>query len=107
MQIQVLKATATQYPNQGRYFLAEMTAGAHSIIVSISRNEFRVIVQNASNRAWKGMGKAYRDQDAALRSYKTPEIRAMIEHAATLDKETLAQPYVAPRAAQDFDGTYL
>jgi hypothetical protein len=47
-------------------------------------NYVQVIVQNAMNRAWKGMGKRFANLDLALKSYKTEAIRGMISTACDI-----------------------
>jgi len=41
-------------------------------------------MHNASNRAFKQLGKTYRNFDEALSNYKSSEARAMIEAARNL-----------------------
>jgi hypothetical protein len=82
--IQVVHTHVSNYPNTGRYFFAELAAGKHSIIVTVAPKYIAVTVQNASNRAWRGPGKNFRDLDTALANYKTAEIRAMLRTAVEL-----------------------
>jgi hypothetical protein len=44
----------------------------------------QVVVQNAMNRAWKGMGKRFANLESALKSYKTEAIRSMIATACEI-----------------------
>jgi hypothetical protein len=82
--VQIIETKAKTYPNLGRYFFAELSAGKHKAMVTVAPNYLQVIVQNASNRAWRGMGKRFTNTEAALAAYKTAEIRAMIQAAADL-----------------------
>jgi hypothetical protein len=85
--IEIVKTNVTVFPNLGRYFFADLSCGKHNISVSMSPTEVRVIVQNASNRAWRGMGKTFPSIDAALANYKTPAVRAMIRAASLANQE--------------------
>jgi hypothetical protein len=84
MQIQVTRMTE-QTLSSGRYVYVEMTAGKHTATISVEpKGALRVIVQNASHRAWRGMGKYFGRIDQALASYKTEAVKAMITHAVEL-----------------------
>lgn len=83
MDVQIIKSSAKNYDNIGRHFLCEAACGKHSAVVVIAENYVRVVVQNASNRAWRGMGKVFPNTAAALEAYRTPAIRAIIEAAQT------------------------
>jgi hypothetical protein len=87
--ILIKRSEAKVYPNLGGlYFTAELESGKHSaIVVCRARGGLQVIVQNAANRCWKGMGKSFPTGEAALAAYKTPEIRAMISEALRLHQE--------------------
>jgi hypothetical protein len=39
-----------------------------------------VCVMNASNRAWRGMGRSFRTFSDALNGYKSQEVKQMIEY---------------------------
>lgn len=90
MMIQTSSARATHYPNLGRYFFAELTAGKHSIAVSASAQEVRVILNNASHRAFGGMGRGFNSWAEAIEGYRTPAVRAMLVEAQRLDAEDRA-----------------
>jgi hypothetical protein len=90
--VQVIKSEHKTYQNLGRYFYSEMRAGKHHVTVAVAPNHLQVIVHNASNRCWRGMGKQFPNLAAALAYYKTPEVRAMLELA------------VAQAATGDADG---
>ncbi len=49
--------------------------------------ECQIVVHNDSHRVWRGMGKMRRDKQEALEAYRTPEMHAMIELAATYTAE--------------------
>jgi len=86
MMIQTTSARSETFSRLGRYFFAELTSGKHSIALSASAGEVRVIVtSNASHRAWRGLGKAFGSYAEAIANYKTPEVRAMLEEAQRLD----------------------
>ena len=93
MEIQIIEATDKSYPLVGRrYFTAHARCGKHEATVMISNalpgalacegaqgTEVRVVVHNASNRAWKGIGgRVFGDAVAAVAAYKTAEIRQII-----------------------------
>ena len=66
------------------YTYVEMTCEKHSALVVVARgssNYIRVIVQNASNRVWRGHGKQFGTVAEAVANYKTSAIQSMIEHA--------------------------
>lgn len=69
------------------YLYVEMQCGKHSALVVVCRgasNYVQVVVQNAVNRAWRGMGKRFANVEAAIAAYKTEAIRTMIETACGL-----------------------
>lgn len=49
-----------------------------------------VCVYNASHKVWGGMGRTFRSFSEALDAYKSPEVKAMIEHLQDAVKPTLA-----------------
>lgn len=76
--------TSRQNAMGNEYLYVEMICGKHAALVVVCRgatNYVQVIVQNAMNRAWRGMGKRFATAEAALASYKTAAIRSMIETA--------------------------
>jgi hypothetical protein len=86
MTIQVNEVT-NQVAFGNAYTYVDMTCEKHSALVVIVRgssNYIRVVVQNASNRAWRGMGKQFDNVAEALAKYKTSAIRSMIEHAVEI-----------------------
>jgi hypothetical protein len=69
------------------YLYVEMQCGKHSALVVVCRgasNYVQVVVQNAMNRAWRGMGKRFATVEAALAAYKTDAIRGMIATACQM-----------------------
>jgi len=97
MDIQVVKSEQKTYQNLGRYFYSEMRAGKHHVTVAVAPSHLQVIVHNASNRCWRGMGKQFPDLAAALVYYKTPEVRAMLELAVA--QATTGDDIVADHSA--------
>lgn len=89
MNVEILEASDKTYPNTGRYFSVAARCGKHTAFVVVYHGQamgpirlpsyVRVCVNNASNRAWRGAGKSYRDEAAALENFKTPEVRAIIQ----------------------------
>ena len=85
--VQTLQHTAHVYPNAGRYTVTEMACGKHRATVMVGPDYVQVVVANASNRAWRGMGKRFTSISAAIASYKTQELRDMIAAAEALTEE--------------------
>lgn len=88
MMIQVKEVTK-QEACGNNYTYVEMACEKHSALVVVvkgARNYIQVIVQNASNRAWKKFGKEFATVADAVKNYKTAAIRSMIEHAAEIAK---------------------
>jgi hypothetical protein len=71
----------------------EMTCGNTSAFVSAplpnADADFQVICQNSHHRAWKGSGRFFPTLADALAGYKSPEMRAMINAAASLAEAPL------------------
>ena len=83
MQIIVTDHSAKSY-STGDYLFIGMTCGKHSATVVVctgKRSYVQVVVHNAANRCWRGMGKDFDDRESAKANYKTGEIRAMIDYA--------------------------
>lgn len=73
------KSTTTE---NGAHFFATALAGPTKVSIAVFHStnpnlhsDIWVIVQNASNRAFNGMGKRYRTIEAALAAYKRQTIR--------------------------------
>lgn len=76
--------TSRQTALGNEYLYVEMQCGKHSALVVVCRgatNYVQVVVQNAVNRAWRGMGKRFATAEAAVAAYKTEAIRSMIHTA--------------------------
>jgi len=83
LEINVIETTR-QAALGNQYTYVEMSCGKHSALVVVCRcatNYVQVVVQNAMNRAWRGMGKRFATVEAATAAYKTDAIRGMIETA--------------------------
>lgn len=82
--VEVLKQSTAVYPNTRRTVTClEGRAGKHHATIAVAHGaDVQVIVHNAANRCWRGLGKNYPTVDAALAAYKTPEVRAIIQAAA-------------------------
>jgi hypothetical protein len=86
MDINVIE-TSRQTALGNEYLYVEMQCGKHAALVVVCRgatNYVQVVVQNAMNRAWKGMGKRFANLESALKSYKTEAIRSMIATACEI-----------------------
>jgi hypothetical protein len=81
--VAVINSEHKTYTHLGRHFYSEMRAGKHHVSVVVAPKHLQVIVHNASNRCWRGMGKQFPNLAAALAYYKTPEVRAMLELAVS------------------------
>jgi hypothetical protein len=88
MTIQINKVTRNSYERLGNsYTQVELESGKHSVVVVVCRgnqNYIGVVVQNAANRAWRGMGKEFATEQDAVNNYKTPAIKAMIAEACKM-----------------------
>ena len=79
--------TSRQTALGNEYLYVELVCGKHSALVVVCKgasNYVQVIVQNAMNRAWRGMGRRFATVDAALAAYKTAAVRTMIEAACEM-----------------------
>jgi len=79
--------TSRQTALGNEYLYVEMQCGKHAALVVVCRgasNYVQVVVQNAMNRAWRGMGKRFASVESALSSYKTEAIRSMISTACEM-----------------------
>lgn len=86
MELNVVE-TSRQTALGNEYLYVEMVCGKHSALVVVCRgatNYVQVIVQNAMNRAWRGMGKRFANVETAVAAYKTQAVRSMIETACGL-----------------------
>lgn len=86
MLVEIVQVIEQNHTNIGRSVTAEARCGRHSALVLVSdgggrlgcRPYVHVCVQNASHRAWKGMGKRYDTEAQALEHFKTPAVKAII-----------------------------
>jgi hypothetical protein len=79
--------TSRQTALGNEYLYVEMQCGKHAALVVVCKgatNYVQVIVQNAMNRAWRGMGKRFASLESALKAYKTEAIRGMIATACEM-----------------------
>ncbi len=86
MEINVI-GTTRQTALGNEYLYVEMTCGKHAALVVVCRGAtdyVQVVVQNAMNRAWRGMGKRFATLESALKAYKTDAIRSMISTACKM-----------------------
>jgi hypothetical protein len=86
MTINVIE-TSRQTALGNEYLYVEMQCGKHAALVVVCKgatNYVQVIVQNAMNRAWRGMGKRFASLESALKAYKTEAIRGMIATACEM-----------------------
>ena len=86
MTINVIE-TSRQTALGNAYLYVEMQCGKHAALVVVCKgatNYVQVIVQNAMNRAWRGMGKRFASLESALKAYKTEAIRGMIATACEM-----------------------
>jgi hypothetical protein len=67
--IQIISTKEQKLPTLGRYFYAELSSGKHSVTIAVKPTGLQVIVQNAANRAWRGLGKEFADLAQALDAY--------------------------------------
>lgn len=63
------------------YNLKSDDVTAMVMIVSGKSNYVNVTVKNASHKAYRGMGKDFKDINQAVANYKSPRIKAMIKQA--------------------------
>jgi len=83
----IITDTSRQTALGNEYLYVELVCGKHSALVVVCKgasNYVQVIVQNAMNRAWRGMGRRFATVDAALAAYKTAAVRTMIETACEM-----------------------
>lgn len=84
MQIESQKVEV--YKNLGRYFFVTLTHGKHSASFAFKPAGVQIMVHNAANRAWKGMGKEFATVEKAVANYKNESIQAMILEASRLNE---------------------
>lgn len=91
MELTITNVSAKAYSAIGHRTMIEATCGKHSATVDVARKadtgeiyQVWVIVHNAANRCWRGMGKQFTSVQNALDRYKTPEIKTIIETASQM-----------------------
>jgi hypothetical protein len=77
--IRIHNASDVTYANLGRYFTVDASLGKHRAIVVVAPTYVRVMVQNASAKCWRGLGRQYANAAAAIAAYRTPALRQIIE----------------------------
>jgi ribosomal protein L31 len=78
MQVQINNMSRSKH--NSFYFTA--TCGKKTAIVVIDEDKrVNVVVQNASHKAWGGMGKFFPTKQTAIDSYKSGEMKAIIQTA--------------------------
>lgn len=76
--------------NNVEYFTLK-TGNKEAFIAVHLDGTIQVCCKNASHRVWRGSGRVFNDKASALASYKSTEMRAMIEAATCgLDLNQLA-----------------
>lgn len=80
-----LTATIEELTRNEYGIFAAMACGKHRAYICIKDWEFRVIVQNASHRVWKGGGRSFKSASDAIAYYKQDAVKAMIAAADKLN----------------------
>ena len=81
------------YPHTGRSFICTVVEGRRSATFAFTDTYTRVIVHNASNRCWRGMGRIFWTVADMTAYYRSPAMQAMI--AAAVAANTVAGPDTA------------
>lgn len=98
MDVQITRDETSNYPVQGNTMRSvSVNAGGLGIIVVLcsgKMNYCAVVVQNASHRAWRGMGKQYDSLAEAQGRYKCKRVRAGLTAVGALvaANPTVVQP---------------
>jgi len=71
--------TKHEVTNAGK--LVQLSCGKASAEIWIANDHLFVCCQNASHRVWRGLGKRFDNAAAALDSYKSSAMKAMIQAA--------------------------
>lgn len=97
MDVQVTRDETTTYPKQGNTMRSiSVNVNGLGIIVLLcsgSQNYCAVVVQNASHRAWRGLGKEYPSLAEAQGKYKCKRVLAGLTAVGALvaEKPTVVQ----------------
>jgi hypothetical protein len=85
MQTLVTQDTVNTYPNLGSVvrYLGLVCEGQSVTLVSRTGKHtgVQVIVENASHRCWRGMGRHFATIDDAISHYKSAKVRAALQCA--------------------------
>jgi hypothetical protein len=76
----------THFSISDGYLYAQAECGKTSAFISINEWEFRVICKNASHRVWRGSGKGFSNFSEALKNYKKPAMKAIIQAIDSLNR---------------------
>jgi hypothetical protein len=87
MDVQILAGFVKHYPNLGRYFFSELRCGKQHMTVVIAPDHVQACVHNASNMAWRGLGKRLDNLVEARIHYRSAAARAMLDTAERLSNE--------------------
>jgi hypothetical protein len=76
MQVQI-----NEIKTSGNGFFFNATCGKKTASVWIHKHEINVVCQNASHKAWGGIGKFFPTKQEAIDNYKSSEMKAIIQTA--------------------------
>lgn len=62
----------------------EIVCGKTTAEVTVTREQVIVLCKNASNRAWGGIGRVFRNFQDAKDGYKSSVMKSIIEYAETI-----------------------
>lgn len=79
MDVMIISDETKTYPNAGTYRIVHATCGKKTATVMVSENWIQVVCENASHKAWRGMGRSFPSLAAAREGYKSSEMRAIID----------------------------
>lgn len=85
MVLRIIEEKHQTFNNLGRYLFGQYDVAPCPVTVVIAPSHVCVCVQNAANRAWRGLGRTFHGADAvtrALAAYKGAGVRLAIQHAA-------------------------
>jgi hypothetical protein len=89
MQIEIVKTSRKKYAHLGDYLFMEMKADNQHVTVAVAPDYLNVCSHNASNRAWRGVGRRFETAEAAIAGYKTAAIKEMIRLAVKTKAESM------------------
>ena len=85
MDVLIKRDETTKYPNVGLYRTIEVCANGLGVLLILKPNGLQVVVQNASNRAWRGLGREFRDLRHAMTTYRDQRVLAALGAVAAPD----------------------